>query len=731
MNARLKIKNIKGQNKEVELGPINLISGDNGTGKSSILESLIVALDGEHPTAGKTLSAVCSMLSDDSGEIDLTLERGGERINIRRVFHRGQSNSQKIYVNGKELQQNVAKSMIDGFLGGTSSRKISPYKFALLSPKERLNVLAEMIPGDKAPDIEGIIKRSLYSGSEEVVGISRYVKGKPVEELEDEEMEEVAAAARKIDAEYIDLIENYFVPNTYGGAAEYAESLIALNREESTETQAEINRLTKALQTNQDELGDELFESGERESKEDLLRARAEIKEKIALANRELSRKEQAHEALRKLNKRLDDIQSKYQNIDSEIKKKNKEISDLKKTGASEATINTSAAYSNISMAENNIAISEKAKSRIETISKDIEIAREQEAKALQRYEEAVRTEKDSAEECSRLELTYSGIEDNIAALANKNICPLCGSKIDVAAVVESLSKAKQEISRSLEESRDKLSADKEKVETLSREKTSSGLLVRDYESALKRETALLMSDKDIAEAKQDISALKLLIKSADINSRYSKALSELNEMKAKRDAVKIIKTQIKDIDLSCDYTEGELDLLKQEAVDIEADIDEVTRTDALRRMIAAEQLAIEGLKQKRKYLKDIGKLLVDAKKQSYWFIDDVAKVVSDVMGKDGVISNTMFGISQDGVDIPDKVLSGGEKLMFVTAVLLGFSQLSDPDTAKIIEIEGSELDSSNIKALVNVIKRYPEVDMAIVTTHMDIEIDGVNNIKT
>lgn len=144
--------------------------------------------------------------------------------------------------------------------------------------------------------------------------------------------------------------------------------------------------------------------------------------------------------------------------------------------------------------------------------------------------------------------------------------------------------------------------------------------------------------------------------------------------------------------------------------------------------MLASEQIILEQLKEERQILKKIGGIIQDAKKKTYWFIQNILDEVHNVMGHDAIIGTQMFGLERDGVQISDKVLSGGEKLMYVTSVLIAATELSNGSS--IIEIEGGELDQANCIKLARRLEAT-SVDMSIITTHTPIEdIDGINVIR-
>ncbi len=729
MKGKLRIENVKGQSKEVELGRINLITGDNGSGKSTILESLVVALDGEHPIAGKTLAAVCSMMSDDNSEIELSLEREGEHINVRRVYTCGDRNTQKIFINDKEERQDFAKSAIDDFLGGSSSRKISPYKFGAMSPKDRLAVLGEMIPADKAPDMDKIIKRILYSGSEEVMGIARFQMRKTIDELSDEEFDKVVETAKSVDDEYIKLVEPYLKEKDYNDPFERMEALLALNREFIRENQSEINRITKSLQTHQDLIAD-MQEGLGSEPLDDIREARILLDRKINEISGVLATHKQGLQMKEDMEKRLIELKKDNMGLEDNIKALNDKLSKLKKEGLPEEDLNVRDMMSKIEGNKSIIKRSAEAKENIIGIEKDIESNSEKLEDANKKYEDMRVKAKELTHESVSLSVEMENIMENIALLEGEESCPTCGSQVDIEHVVEVLRGSWGALNKR------KGYLDKE-YSTLEKElnKISSAVdELNDKKNKLKHDNlqskGMIITKQKEGELTKEIAKLESQVDGAKRLAEYKQAESELKTLEAKKDNISEVAKQLKGLKLDCEHTDEELEKLRENRVEIDAIIEKAIEAESMRKIISNEQIDLEGLKVIRTELKKITDLLMEARRQAYWFVDDVSKVVSQVMGKEGSISNEMFGVSHEGVEISDKVLSGGEKLLFITSVLLAFAQLSEPKTAKIIEIEGSELDEGNLRNLVNIIKQYPEVDMAIITSHLDVEVEGVNNIK-
>lgn len=516
MKATLKMKNIKGHSKVVLLDKVNILTGPNGSGKSAILESLIVALDGVHPTADKTLAGICSMISGDSGEIDLSMEQdNGNAINIRRVFANGEAKSQKIYVDGMEVQQASARDKIDDFMGGAAVRKISPFRFSAMSPKERLAAIADMLPAGSV-DAGDILDRGLYSGSEEFMGQVRYALGKTVDELTRDEMREVAEKAKLVDKDYLNLIEPYLGA---GPDIEAIDRAAEKNRLVVNETQAEITRYSKSIQTHQDNLGSEIWE------KDDLERQIAQVdqeivdREKCLAESRYASKQAEAYEK---------EIQSIRAGIDGEsLENSRKDIKRFKKqAGLSGSTSDAKAEMDRISAQIKN---HERCAPMVRTLTAnqqqfDEEIAAAQ--KNRQRYAD------EAAGLGARVAALKAEIEtlDEYTKILKEGECPVCESAVDgkkINAARKASIKAKKDELKQISHLRD--GAQKKWAEA-NAEVTAARDRHNECTRKLAEAQAGALSTDDLQKHQARLAELSALIENLEKRDAYTAAVRYLKE---------------------------------------------------------------------------------------------------------------------------------------------------------------------------------------------------------
>lgn len=722
MKARLSIQNIKGQTKSVDLEKVNVITGRNGAGKSTIMESMMIAIDGEHPTSGKTLAAICSIVSGDSGYVELELTDGDRGIAIRREFiNTATKTSQKTFINGKETLQAQAQEKINEFMGGGKLRKISPYKFLLMSPKDRLATLAEIIPSRASGSLDGTVRRALYAGSDEFCGISRYSLEKPVDELSDAEAEEVARKAKVVDAEYFEAIDKYLVAPKNLTPIEYMELLLETNRADVNTTQSEITRMTKALQTQQDNLGTSIMDVN--------IDA---IDKNIAEAERELRRRSDiaaANGAVAIMKRRLEDAKKDlnytYKDVMGEKKRLNKILADTE--DALGETGSASQYEGLIASLRDKINGAAKANVDVTGIRKQCEAI----ARSVSDAEGGVHGIKDKERELAD-KLTVLGAEEKAAkanvAMIKGGECPLCKSAIDATTVkskyaveIKKLKDAANTISKEYELLSEKRQKEEKALNDLIAKQSELRLLLIETERST-------MTEDDIRVANDTIARYVVAIDKVKARDKHLEASAELQKIQGKEELIKQIDAQIMSAMPSETVTEEELASMEADITALREKRNQATVAKANMDVIAREQIEIDALTRRRSIAKKVGTILRAQKETLYWFIAPISEHIKGNIGHTGVLANDVFGINRNGVTISDKALSGGEKIMFTASTLMSAASLSAG--TKIMEIEASELDLNNVKLLAEDAVKSQE-DIVLILTHVSVpDIPGVNHIR-
>ena len=716
MKAILKLKNIKGHTKTVTLGRTNIITGHNGAGKSAILEALVVALDGEHPTAGKSLAGICTMISGDRGEIELTLEHENSlSIIVKRVFINGENKTQKIYIDGEEVLQTVAREKIDAFMGGAAIRKISPFRFSAMSPKERLSVIADLLPAGSI-DVEDTLRRDLYSGSEEYVGQTRYALGKTIDSLTKEEMDAIYKKAVLVDKDYLDIASQYLLRP--GDDIDALDKMIAKNRADVNECQSEVTRYTKSIQTHQDALGAEIWEKDNSSSMlESIEKAIIEKSKILAEGAYAAKQKERMQQELNAMN---------IGELKDSLKKAKKEAKAHEKYASVDG--DEKAYKTTLDQIKGELELHDKHAPMVAQIAKNIDLLNEEMITATKETEHYQVDLDILNQKIAAHETDIASMTEYIKVLKG-NSCPVCSSPVDGKALSALLKKQTEEKKISLRELKAQHTATGKKWQDTNTTKNKLSREIREAADKLAVSKASVLPVSVISSHKEKIGHLEYLIHELELKSDYMCWAKHIEQTEDVLERAKKLENDIDSVSVSVVNAAGvqdDIDALTAEK-DTLLEMQKLhAEHEAIKTMLQNEQLVLDRYQQKRAILKKVGQIMADTKKKTYWFIQSVMDKIHEVMGYDGIVSSQMFGLSKDGVEISDKVLSGGERLMYLSSILIAAAGMSSGNT--IIEIEGGELDSDNVVKLSKVL-RDSKAGLSIITTHTNISapIEGVD----
>lgn len=139
MIKTLILRNVKGISGRFDLSPLSIMTGANGSGKSTILESLSILTTGYTPL-GKKPAAILALASDKCCEISGEDEHGN--ILTRRFEQRGASGSASVTLNGAALGD---KAIPESF--AIPCESIHPHEFMGMSGDKRASFLFSSISG--------------------------------------------------------------------------------------------------------------------------------------------------------------------------------------------------------------------------------------------------------------------------------------------------------------------------------------------------------------------------------------------------------------------------------------------------------------------------------------------------------------------------------------------------------------------------------------------------------
>lgn len=721
MKATLSVTNVKGQTKTVELGKVNLLTGPNGSGKSTILESLIVAIDGEHPVAGKTLGAICQMLSGNTGSIELDMSKDGDAITIRREFTvSDEKATQEVYIDGKKVTQAAAQQSIAEFMGGGVIRKLSPYRFSQMLPKERLATIAQLLPKTSASSAADMVRMLLLSGSQEAINVTRIVYEKTMDALSESEMEDVIRRASIVDGTYISIVTKYLIPQTQDDIS-YVALLHNNNKTDILANQADIDRITKTLHTHQKSMDALAGGKSEAEIDEELAEARKELQRIASI----LKTNEYADSLRGRLERQIYDLG--YSMDEAESKKA--ELLKVVDAGREHRDVagNKHDVVARIAALEKQVTQAEEdAKNEPELRAQAQMIADD-----LKGKENKLSVLGPKAEEMHEMSRSAAQEAESLAALINgvkTKTCPVCDSDIDPKAIVAAL-QAKKKAAQ--EESKRHTSEEAEmrkEIAALTRDRSNATQGLSRLNGFLEKIEDNKKAFPGKAHIDAEIAGLNDLINKIELRDAMLSAERTLQSVEDRIAAIKSLERQIsettKDDSVSVDDKYAVESMIKL----LESLKEEHVGYRKVQELIAKEQMTLADLKEERDMLKKVAALLLEAKEKTYTFLSGIIQDIQSTMGVDSEMSNDFFGIVKDGIKINEKVMSGGERVMHASAMLI--ASLSRARGIKIVELEASEVDMNNVKSLIAQAAKS-EIDMAIIATHVNPgDIPGITTIN-
>jgi len=137
MIETIEIENFKGTTASIDLKQLNIFRGLSGSGKSTWLEGIRVAVLGHDPGYGKLLSETMAFSSGESMEI--TVVNSG--VYIKRAFSNTDGKaSQKIFINGKGMTAKAAEPLLAEQFG-QFPLMLNPGEFFGLSDEKKIEFL--------------------------------------------------------------------------------------------------------------------------------------------------------------------------------------------------------------------------------------------------------------------------------------------------------------------------------------------------------------------------------------------------------------------------------------------------------------------------------------------------------------------------------------------------------------------------------------------------------------
>jgi len=157
MIKTISLENFKGTTKSLNLSQLNLFRGASGSGKSTWLEAVRVAVLGHDPGYGKLLAETMSFSSDEN----MSVEISDDDFSVCRVFsNQGGKMTQKIFVNKEAMTAKAAEpELIKNF--GNFPMMLNPAEFFDMSDDKKITFLFGL--SDAETDSEALRRKCVMN----------------------------------------------------------------------------------------------------------------------------------------------------------------------------------------------------------------------------------------------------------------------------------------------------------------------------------------------------------------------------------------------------------------------------------------------------------------------------------------------------------------------------------------------------------------------------------------
>lgn len=748
---------------EVPFSGRDLILGLNGTGKTTMLLAISIALTGKHPYGGKQLSEVMELIPENETEgiVGVTVDKGEDRkYYVERKFIRGKdSNTQELRINKQSYTIGKGNEMILSLIGDFLPR-FNIYDLILMKDRDKHEFLFKHF-GSKLINLgcddirRGVRETLLRAQQDQYLGVLRLVYNVTEEESLPPEKK----------AEFWDKLEMSFIQFNEAEGRQYKEIISEVKRvanepiiqEFIQNILASVNNLKnlrqidldttrKALEKNREylrtmrklsDIDSEITSIKAKDaSLEDAMTGHKAYKtkkdeydqKKANLEKRDNYDKEAHQEAKNKV--------KTYETHYNNISKKLEELQALKEK-MKELKLKEDAYVKKTELSKE---ISE-LKKEIGVIEKDIAAKRVLAAKQT-KLQEGVQQNRDTIISLNAQIASISNLTTNLTYSIERfdsGKCPVCSTSVDSKDMgydleadknllkekeseIAILKKTKGEVETQMSDLEDKVreydksylpnSLEKHiqlreatlqsKKDTLaSKEKTYDGInATSDDHKAFEKLTA------EIATKEKSVPPCKVSKEEYDSAKQTVKDSEQVITSNAQKeeDLAKLVEPAV--IPFPENYDElKESYKLKLAAVVKEKE--ETTENQGIDKVIAQQENDADNYEAEAKYVRAMEKELIEYKnviisKMLGQIPAKAQKIVSNVMPKLKVIfDNERCGAEQNGLYVPLRGLSGAEGVIVAGAVIAAMMQEADVEE-RVLTLEGNELDNINLIKLMD-----------------------------
>lgn len=528
---KVKLNNWKSHHQsEFEFSPgVNVLVGDMGSGKSSVLEAICFALYGTSPDLKSNVVNLDNMIMRSPSKaksacVELELEIKGKKYSIKREIKRDKGTGNcEVRENGSLLESPQSTKVTD-VVNSLLSLDFDLFSRALYAEQDNLDYFLNLRSGKRKEEIDSLLKLDKFENARKTsVKVKNRLEGK----IEDRKKDLQSYDQDKIKEKRSNLSEGV---------------------EEKEEELEELEDKIKDLETKAEDKKQQLEELKEKQEKyQQLEKQTTQLKSKIETL-REQKQKMEDKVSLDPEDYQLEDVETK-------LKKKNRELKEAKER------------KQEIKEREKKLV---RLNSELDTLKEDIKLLKEKKSKkeSLEATKEEL---SQTRNEVNQLQSQLKGIEmqleekqEALDALAGSDDkCPVCKSELseekredlvkEREQEINKLKEKKSEVKKKLEQEQESISDLKEKKDSLSK-----------YEGLEER-----LGDKK--DKKGEIEGK--LDKLEEVDSEEIE--DEIEEIKQEKDNYEQLQ-EIKELERTIEVKKKDLKSLSQRKTELEFDEDNI-----------------------------------------------------------------------------------------------------------------------------------------------------------
>jgi len=672
MIETISLENFKGTTRVINLGQLNIFRGLSGSGKSTWLEAVRVAVLGHDPGYGKLLAETMSFSSAETMEVMVT----NADVAVRRIFsNRGGKLTQKIFINGEGMTAKAAEPELANHFG-QFPMMLNPGEFFELSDDKKITFLFGLSETDTDSEnlrrkcILGILRR--YTEAVDFILEYEFENADPFEMAEDTFVNFLGKSIKKVAEK--DTPAGRAITKIF---AEFISATLATGQET-------LSMYAHVLRSE--------------------INATRRSKQDAEAANRKLM--EEKTEKMKLTNYSDEENQAEIERLRGEISDIEKDLHTREKLKSAKGRLASGIEVHAVSIGKNRdnverlkgMLLSEKEKEETDALIKSL---LKNESVLSKKHTSALARHKKLTEKFGKIQ-----------TISATPMCSVCGEELGCIKCATKNEKQKKKALKEIEEVSEKC---------------------KDVESYLSEiQSARVANDPEIEKVNEIVATQKSNLADYNIAVQHQKDLEGLIEEEKKNlenieepgAGTDILEIKVKALKVSLGerlVAEKNHNWLRTLEATIARSNETIYNSEAMLSALSVSESSVKTVRDE--LTKATTGAIEDACNTLLERVNPNFKLFYEIEG--GKFEIQCVNVNNNTV--PFKTLSGGEKVLYLSAQLLALMAIVDPKL-KILEVEMGELSGNLVPPFMNALKTMTEgedIQVVLSSCHADFEVNG------